>query len=57
MMMPSPIAMIVQMGIQVQTSSNIARMVVIVLSGQVNPASNVAVEDRVQVPAFESIVK
>lgn len=56
-MMPPPITVVVQVGVQVQTSSNIARMMVMILSGQVNPASNIAVEDRVQVPAFESIVK
>jgi hypothetical protein len=56
-MMPPPIAVVIQMGVQVQTSSDVARLMVMILSGQVNPASNIAVEDRVKVPASESIVK
>ena len=52
-----PAAVIVQTGMQMQTPGNVARMVVTVLSGQVNPASNVVVEDRIQMPALYAIVE
>jgi len=45
------------MGMQVQAAGNVARMMVTILSGQVNPASNVVVENRVQMPALESVVE